>query len=54
LDENLYGKRLDLEFLAYLRDEQRFSTIQSLVTQIEQDVRQAREILDETKFDLGA
>jgi riboflavin kinase / FMN adenylyltransferase len=45
LDADLYGQRLELEFIRRLRGEMRFSQPAQLVAQIEQDVRQARFIL---------
>lgn len=44
-DANLYGKRIQLDFLYHLRDEQRFPDVQALVTQIRQDIQQARLLL---------
>lgn len=46
---DLYGKEITLEFIAHLRDERRFSGPAALVTQIEKDIRRAREILDSDK-----
>ncbi|MGW8250104.1 MAG: bifunctional riboflavin kinase/FAD synthetase [Anaerolineales bacterium] len=42
---DLYGLDLSLEFVDRLRDEQRFSSIQSLVEQIHTDIARAREVL---------
>ena len=39
---NLYGKRLTVAFFAKLRDEQKFTNIDALKQQIEQDKQQAR------------
>jgi len=44
-NEDLYGREIRLDFLARLRDEQRFASVQELVTQIELDIREAREYL---------
>jgi riboflavin kinase/FMN adenylyltransferase len=44
-DENLYQRRISLDFIARLRDEKRFPSIQALVDQIHQDVESARVIL---------
>lgn len=41
-DGNLYGQRLRVEFLARLRDEQRFDSLDALVAQIHADIAQAR------------
>ncbi len=42
-DEDIYGKRLGLKFLARLRGEQRFSGVDALVAQIQKDIVQTRE-----------
>jgi riboflavin kinase / FMN adenylyltransferase len=44
-DRDLYGQSICLEFIARLRDEQRFPNVQALVAQIEQDILRGREIL---------
>jgi riboflavin kinase/FMN adenylyltransferase len=44
--DEIYGQEVDLEFLAYLRDEARFPNPQALVEQIHKDILQARKILD--------
>jgi len=43
--DNLYGKRLRVEFVAFLRPEQAFGSAAELKTQIESDARRAKEIL---------
>lgn len=45
-DLDLYDKRLTLDFIAHLRNEQRFSGIDALKAQIASDVQEARQILD--------
>jgi riboflavin kinase/FMN adenylyltransferase len=42
---DLYGRQIRLSFFERLRDEQRFSTIQALVCQIQSDIKQAKRIL---------
>lgn len=42
---DLYGQSLELDFVTRLRDEQKFSSIDALVTQIRQDITTARDIL---------
>ncbi|GBD11557.1 Riboflavin biosynthesis protein RibF [bacterium HR23] len=42
---DLYGRRLRLEFVRRLRDEQAFPTVQALVEQMARDIAQARSIL---------
>lgn len=41
---DLYGRRLKLDFLVKLRDEQRFESVAALVDQMGRDVAQVREI----------
>ncbi|MEZ4406733.1 MAG: bifunctional riboflavin kinase/FAD synthetase [Polyangiales bacterium] len=45
LDEDLYGRTLRVRFVARLRDEQRFASIEELRRQIERDVASARAAL---------
>ena len=42
---NLYGKTMRLEFVAHLRDELKFDTVEALVAQMRDDVRTTSEIL---------
>ena len=42
---DLYGLRLELEFVAKLRDEQRFDDVDALVEQIGRDVARVREVV---------
>jgi len=44
---DLYGQSITVEFVARLRDEQRFSTIQELIAQIHADIDHARQVLQE-------
>jgi riboflavin kinase/FMN adenylyltransferase len=44
-DGNLYGTSLKLEFVTRLRGEQRFASVDELITQIHRDVETARQIL---------
>ena len=44
-DLDLYEKGLSIDFIAYLRSEQRFSGIDALKAQITQDVQNARQLL---------
>ncbi len=44
-DADLYGQTLTLDFIARLRDERPFSTLNALVSQIQEDIQQARRIL---------
>jgi len=43
-DVDLYGQLLTIEFLARLRGERRFDSVESLVDQMKLDVEQARAI----------
>jgi riboflavin kinase/FMN adenylyltransferase len=45
-NENIYGQGIQLDFIARLRDEQRFPDIQSLVGQIHKDIAMTRNILN--------
>jgi riboflavin kinase/FMN adenylyltransferase len=42
---DLYGRRLGVHFVAKLRDEQKFESLDALVAQMHDDARRAREIL---------
>jgi len=45
-DRDLYGQPLRLEFIEMIRPEKRFPSIESLVSQIHQDIINTREVLD--------
>jgi riboflavin kinase/FMN adenylyltransferase len=42
---DLYGQTIEIEFHAFLRDEEKFESLEALTLQIEQDCEQAREAL---------
>jgi riboflavin kinase/FMN adenylyltransferase len=44
-DGDLYGKRLRVEFVAKLRDEEKFDDLPALVRQMNLDAEQARKVL---------
>jgi riboflavin kinase/FMN adenylyltransferase len=44
-DGELYRKRLDVDFVARLRDEVRFPDLESMTTQMQDDARRARKLL---------
>ncbi|MEJ2348621.1 MAG: bifunctional riboflavin kinase/FAD synthetase [Anaerolineales bacterium] len=44
-DQQIYGENLELDFLARLRDEIRFSSVEALIEQIHADIAMAREML---------
>ena len=47
-DGDLYGRRIEVEFVARLRDEEKFPDLPSMVAQIQRDDEQARAILNAT------
>jgi len=42
-DENIYGRRISVEFVHKLRDEERYDTVDALTRQIRVDADQARD-----------
>lgn len=42
---DLYGKDLQVAFVAHLRDERRFSGVEALVAQIQSDIHQAKKLI---------
>lgn len=46
VDEDLYGKKLRLEFIRRLRDEIRFDTADELVEQMRKDIQMVRKLTD--------
>ena len=44
-DADLYGRQLRLDFVARLRGERRFDSVEALVVQMHEDVRRTRELL---------
>ena len=42
-DESIYGRRIEVEFVHKLRDEERYSDLDALTRQIHADVAQARD-----------
>jgi riboflavin kinase/FMN adenylyltransferase len=53
-DGSLYGQRMAVEFVAKLRDEQKFDGLDALMTQMHQDARAARQILGMNPVLIGA
>ena len=47
-DGDLYGERIEVEFVAKLRDEQKFADLDALRTQMDRDAAEARRILADT------
>jgi riboflavin kinase/FMN adenylyltransferase len=43
----LYGRELEIEFVAHLRDELRFESVELMVVQMQVDARTAREWVTE-------
>lgn len=52
-DGDLYGSRIDVEFVAKLRDEEKFDDLPSLVRQMDEDARQARRVLRQDREERG-
>ena len=42
---DLYGREIEVEFVAKLRDEECFATLEALIAQMQRDAAQARRIL---------
>lgn len=53
-DGDLYGKRIEVEFVAKLRDEEKFADLAALKVQMDRDAAAARRILDDTPTVSGA
>jgi riboflavin kinase/FMN adenylyltransferase len=53
-DGDLYGRELTLEFIARIRLEQRFPSVEALVQQIARDIEAARRMLSEVSSSFGA
>jgi len=49
-EQNLYGQRLEVQFVAKLRDELNFDSMDDLVDQMNEDARQARACLARTEM----
>ena len=49
-DEDLYGQRLEVQFVAKLRDETDFESIEALVRQMQRDEQVARDCLKGARF----
>jgi len=47
---DLYGRHIEVEFVAKLREELKFPDLQSLTEQMQRDAEDARRILSETRF----
>jgi riboflavin kinase/FMN adenylyltransferase len=50
-DENLYGREIDVEFVAKLRDEVKFDSLDALIVQMKVDAAQARDVLSRVSCD---
>ncbi|HEU0153315.1 MAG TPA: bifunctional riboflavin kinase/FAD synthetase [Arenimonas sp.] len=50
---DLYGRRLEVEFVAKLRDEEKFNDLPALVRQMDQDAAQARRVLRHDRQESG-
>jgi riboflavin kinase / FMN adenylyltransferase len=47
-DGDLYGKTIEIEFIAFVREDAKFRSVQSLSAQMAADCAKAKEILDQT------
>ncbi len=50
---SLYGRELEVEFVAKIRDEEKFASLDALVAQMHQDAAAARQILTQPASDAG-
>jgi riboflavin kinase/FMN adenylyltransferase len=48
---DLYGREIEVEFVAKLRDEVKFDSLDALTVQMKADAAQAREVLSKVKCD---
>jgi riboflavin kinase/FMN adenylyltransferase len=48
-DGSLYGRELDVEFVAKIRDEEKFASLDALVQQMHLDAAEARRVLDQKR-----
>ncbi len=53
-DGDLYGCRIEVEFVAKLRDEEKFADLDALKMQMDKDAKEARRILEDKKKISGA
>jgi riboflavin kinase/FMN adenylyltransferase len=44
-EDDLYGKEMEVEFVAFIRPDRKFDTSEALVQQMDEDVAKAREVL---------
>jgi riboflavin kinase/FMN adenylyltransferase len=51
-NQEIYGKKIKINLLKFLRGEQKFSGPAELADQIKEDIRQAKKILSEAQRDL--
>jgi riboflavin kinase/FMN adenylyltransferase len=47
-DGDLYGRRIEVEFVQKLRDEAKFDDLDAMVRQIDRDAEQARVVLEKS------
>lgn len=47
--QDLYGKKLSVELLYFIRDEQKFNSVNQLVNQLKKDEKTSRRFLEKTK-----
>lgn len=50
-NENLYGETIQVEVLSFLREEQKFNSVEELQSQLKQDSHKARELISDRFID---
>ena len=48
--DNLYDKKLHIEFLSFLREEQRFGSVEALSRQVHEDIEKAKDYIQKKDF----
>jgi riboflavin kinase/FMN adenylyltransferase len=46
-DDDLYGKEMEVEFVAFIRGDRKFDSAEALVKQMDEDVAKVRDVLKE-------
>lgn len=52
-DKNLYGITIQVDVLTFLRDEQKFKTVEALKNQLQKDKEKSLEIINDSFFDIS-
>lgn len=53
-DKEIYGQKISVTFVQYLREEKKFENLDTLIKQMEQDCLQARQVLKDSSLTLHA